>query len=459
MPPFGLYQRMGKVFSVARRSTGCFVTNLRLSVTLDVFDRLERLRRQRGGELVQLRVSVHVTSEPRPIWQNEASKLFGLSSRSRTRSSGIWQRCTTTSLPRVVQRNEAGSLCERNQETSFSRIAFLWRAGIALLTLLATPSMLEALSSDLRVPGFLECGSRMEPRNAGGIDSSEAKVVLDYRTTSTAQVHQMSHTGLCSGTRVPLRTLCVGTIRCVDGFSVLAHLPYAATVHDAAIGDRPTEDSNPPSVVRVKTLKPVDLNRSIYYKNKLELSLDGGWLPINIPFVFDVFLGDGYNTTPLKYTLVPLIVSLRWQMSNVAGAWILRGNWELTTSAAAVVIPRGPETRYIAWIMGLRRNFVPRHGRIAPYFDGRLGLGNIDAKGPAGVFYAQGQDFTFTVNMGSGVRYNFGPRLSISAGLNWMHISNLYLSEPKFANYGINVYGPMFGINMLIGRLGRHASE
>jgi hypothetical protein len=226
----------------------------------------------------------------------------------------------------------------------------------------------------------------------------------------------------------------------------------------AAMSDSSRENLKAAVVERSRTSKP-DLNRNIYYKNRLEFSLDGGWLPINIPFVFDVFLGDGYTKTPLNYTLVPIIASLRWQMDDVGGPWIFRGNWDLTASAAFTVIPRGPETHYIAWIMGIRRNFVPRHGRLAPYFDGRLGLGNIDAKEPLGVIWAQGQDFTFTVNMGSGVRYNFNPRYSISAGLNWMHISNLYLSEPKFANYGINVYGPMFGIDVRLGKPHYHGSE
>jgi Lipid A 3-O-deacylase (PagL) len=102
--------------------------------------------------------------------------------------------------------------------------------------------------------------------------------------------------------------------------------------------------------------------------------------------------------------------------------------------------------------MGIRRNFVRHNWRIAPYFDGRLGLGRIDAKGSKGVRYAQGQDFTFTVNLGSGVRYNFSPRYSISGGVNYMHISNLYLSEPKYLNYGINVYGPMAGFNIRLGK-------
>jgi hypothetical protein len=211
---------------------------------------------------------------------------------------------------------------------------------------------------------------------------------------------------------------------------------------------QPGANSKPTSAPSAQEPSPTDFNRSMYYKNKLEFSLDGGWLPINIPFVFDVFLGDGYTTTSLKYTLVPIIGSLRWQVDDVGGPWIFRGNWDLECSGAVTLIPRGPETRYFAWILGFRRNFVPRRGRIAPYFDGRVGLGDIDAKEPLGVLYAQGQDFTFTLNMGSGVRYNFNPRYSISAGLNWMHISNLYLSQPQFSNYGINVYGPMFGFNV-----------
>ena len=103
--------------------------------------------------------------------------------------------------------------------------------------------------------------------------------------------------------------------------------------------------------------------------------------------------------------------------------------------------------------MGIRRNFVPRRGKIAPYFDVSLGVGRIDAKGPSGVLYAQGQDITFTVNMGSGVRYNLSPRYAFSGGLNFMHISNLDLSEsngkPNWGvrNYGINVYGPMVGFD------------
>lgn len=212
------------------------------------------------------------------------------------------------------------------------------------------------------------------------------------------------------------------------------------------------DSQDPPLTVTSPKAKAADFNREIYYKNKLEFSLEGGVLPRNIPFVFTFLTSGRYNRAPLDYTLAPIIASLRWQMDSVRGPNFIRGNWDLTVSGSLTLVPRGPETRYFAYIMGLRRNFVQPRWRIAPYFEGRLGLGNIDAKEPLGVRYAQGQDFTFTVMLGSGVRYNFNSRYSMSAGVGYMHISNLYLSEPKYPNYGINVYGPMVGINVRLGK-------
>jgi hypothetical protein len=242
-------------------------------------------------------------------------------------------------------------------------------------------------------------------------------------------------------------------------------LPGAdATQSSAMLGDKAREDSGvQPVEATPRAAKPADLNREIYYRNKLEFSLEGGWHPINIPFPLDVFVGDAYNSYPLKYTLVPIFASLRWQMGNLWGPWILRGNFDLTFTGSVTGVARGPESHYFAYLMGIRRNFVPRHSRVAPYFDIRLGVGNIDAKGPQGVLYAQGQDLTFTINMGSGVRYNLSPRYAISGGLNFMHISNLDLSEsngkPNWGvrNYGINVYGPMVGIDIQLRRPRRHS--
>ena len=195
-----------------------------------------------------------------------------------------------------------------------------------------------------------------------------------------------------------------------------------------------------------------DLNADVYYRNKLEFSLDTGVLPINIPFVFDVFVGGDYSQRPLHYTLVPIFPSLRWHMGDVRGPWILRGNTDLTATLSFTAIPRGPETRYGAFDLGVRRNFVPRNWKAAPYFELRLGAGFIDAKAPYGAPYAQGQDFTFTLMLGAGVRYNFNSRYSMTLGPEYMHVSNAYMSEPKYLDHGINVCGAMVGFNVRLGR-------
>jgi hypothetical protein len=33
-----------------------------------------------------------------------------------------------------------------------------------------------------------------------------------------------------------------------------------------------------------------------------------------------------------------------------------------------------------------------------------------------------------------------------------MHVSNFYLSEPRYENFGINVYGAMVGVYMRLSR-------
>ena len=61
--------------------------------------------------------------------------------------------------------------------------------------------------------------------------------------------------------------------------------------------------------------------------------------------------------------------------------------------------------------------------------------------------------------LGSGLRYNFNSQYAISAGANFMHVSNMYLSEPRYTNYGINVYGPMLGLNVRLGKPKRASAQ
>ena len=195
-----------------------------------------------------------------------------------------------------------------------------------------------------------------------------------------------------------------------------------------------------------------DRNLDIYYRNRREFSLDVGWHPVNIPFIYDFAVGDNYTMTPLKYTLVPIIASLRWHVTNVGWPWVFRGNMDFTFSGSITAIPRGPETHYYSFDFGIRRNFVYRNWKVVPFFEQRGGIGIINAKEPLGVLFTQGQNLTFTYDLGVGARYNIDSKYSFSAGMNYMHISNGYLSEPQFTNYGINVYGPMFGIDVRLGK-------
>ena len=217
----------------------------------------------------------------------------------------------------------------------------------------------------------------------------------------------------------------------------------------------PTHGQDSDSQPSDTTLLPstsADFNRNIYYKNKLEFSLETGWLPNNIPFVFDFIVNSPYTQWPLHYTLVPNIASLRWQIDNIWGWKFLRGNTDFTFSGSYTAIVRGPETRYFAFDYGIRRNFIPRNWRVVPYVEARGGVGDINAKGPYGVLYAQGQDLTFTLMVGSGARYNINPRYGVSAGVTYMHVSNFYLSEPRYEDFGINVYGPIVGVYMRLGK-------
>lgn len=331
--------------------------------------------------------------------------------------------------------------------------------GIALLSLLTSTTPLEAQSTQLVDSELQRFHRPTEVRNQSTIPTPETAgtfavpVTQDDRPAPDAGCVDPPTQDAISQPRGI--SLCTSSLATPSRQSA-SLVAYTQPMRE---GDKAADNSTPSSVIASRQPKPADFGRSIYYKNKLEFGLDVGWLPINIPFVYDVFVGDSYNMTPLKYTMMPIIASLRWQTGDIGGPWILRGNFDLTFSGSVTVIPRGPETRYFAFIFGVRRNFVPRHGRIAPYFDQRGGIGNIDAKEPLGVTWAQGQDLTFTYNMGAGFRYNFNPHYSISAGVNYMHVSNGYLSEPKYTNYGINVYGPMFGLDVRLGKPHRTAAQ
>jgi len=212
-----------------------------------------------------------------------------------------------------------------------------------------------------------------------------------------------------------------------------------------------------PADTRIAVSDQPDFNREIYYKNKLEFAFDTGWLWYNTPLVLDPIIGQKFAREPgvADYTLVPLNFSLRAQLYDICGPSILRGNTDFSFTGSYTVIEQGPESYYASAMAGVRYNFIQPNWRMVPYLELRGGMGFTDAQQPYEAAHhqpeaGQGQDFTFTFTMGAGVRYNFSPTYSLSAGIAFMHISNLYLSEPKYYNHGVNVVGPTIGLNIAL---------
>ena len=81
-----------------------------------------------------------------------------------------------------------------------------------------------------------------------------------------------------------------------------------------------------------------DFNRQIYYKNKLELAFDTGWLWYNTPLILEPIIGEKFSREPglPNYSLMPLNLSLRWHLYDICGPSILRGNTDFTADVVMV---------------------------------------------------------------------------------------------------------------------------
>ena len=149
----------------------------------------------------------------------------------------------------------------------------------------------------------------------------------------------------------------------------------------------------------------------------------------------------GHRTgNPLNYRLITQTLSVRRQLTSLAGPGLLRGCFEGSFGITGSAIVHGPETYFIGAGFGLRYYFVQPGARLAPWVEARGAVGQTDSRG---FFEAQQQDLTFTYIFSAGVRYEVNRRWSVTLGAAHQHISNAYLTHP---NYGFDVVGFNLGV-------------
>jgi opacity protein-like surface antigen len=176
-------------------------------------------------------------------------------------------------------------------------------------------------------------------------------------------------------------------------------------------------------------------------ENVLEVQLESGGL-------FSVHPGN--ETSDATY--LPQLVSLNWNLDeigndHVLGGWF-RGNTQWKFTAVATPLVDSQENYFAGLVAGPQYNFVQPGSNWVPFVGARVGIGFTDSNSPpAGVFPGgQGQDFAFTFMVTVGIRYFITPDWSAAVELNYQHVSNAALSEPKHNNHGYDLLGPQLAV-------------
>ncbi len=164
-------------------------------------------------------------------------------------------------------------------------------------------------------------------------------------------------------------------------------------------------------------------------------------LRFELDYTTGVFWHVGGGATPLSYTLVPQILSVKFP-PNFEKPW--HGGTLLLRSRVSLLlepIVKGPEDYYVGFAAAGELEW--RSGRFSAFFASGGGFGWMDSKGyelPGG----QGQDFNFNWLIHIGARYHVDQQWTASLGLYFQHISNRGMDK---VNPGMNALGPTLGIS------------
>jgi len=158
-----------------------------------------------------------------------------------------------------------------------------------------------------------------------------------------------------------------------------------------------------------------------------------------------VFWKVGGGATPLSYTLLPQIITLKippiheWPWAG--GTLVMRSRFSLLLEP----ILHGPEDYFAGLAAAGELEWRDPSQRFTAFFASGGGFGWMDSKGYQ-IPGAQGQDFNLNWLIHSGVRYRPGEQWQMSLGLYFQHISNKGLNK---VNPGLNALGPTLGVSRL----------
>lgn len=158
-----------------------------------------------------------------------------------------------------------------------------------------------------------------------------------------------------------------------------------------------------------------------------------------------VFWKIGSSATPLSYTLLPQIVTLKippiFARPFAGGTLVMRSRFSLLLEP----IIKGPESYYVGLAAAGEIEWRDATEHFTAFFASGGGFGWMDSKGYQ-VVGGQGQDFNLNWLIHTGVRYRTSEAWQVSLGLYFQHISNKGMDK---VNPGLNALGPTLSISKL----------
>ena len=153
----------------------------------------------------------------------------------------------------------------------------------------------------------------------------------------------------------------------------------------------------------------------------------------------------GFIGNPHSYEVAAQFVTARMRWGAIHGDGFFHGYNQLYFLVMAEPFTRGWENHYFGISTGFRYNFVRRGSHLTPFVSGGVGLGGVDStrRQESG---SLGQNFTFNILTAVGVACQLDEHWSVTAAVQYEHLSNAGLSEPERPNSSLNLIGPQLGV-------------